>query len=143
MSVSVVQAAGGMGATRRGGGAFQSWVKPTEAPGVMRWRRCRANGSAAARCPYLRCTSAGRESLTDEIASQRLSQSGRLCSPLTRYRAGPKALPRTIRGPRCESQRGAIFAAWKCRRSTQSPRATPLGLDQIGFPVLRGCLVLG
>ncbi len=33
MTVSAVQAAGVMGATRRGGGAVQSWVKPTEAPG--------------------------------------------------------------------------------------------------------------
>ena len=34
MTVSGVQAAGVMGATRRGGGAVQSWVKPTEAPGA-------------------------------------------------------------------------------------------------------------
>jgi hypothetical protein len=51
MTVSGVQAVGVMGAILRGGGAVQPWVKPTEAPGVMRWRRCRANGSAAARCP--------------------------------------------------------------------------------------------
>jgi hypothetical protein len=90
MTVSGVQAAGVMGATRRGGGAVQSWVKPTEAPGAIRWRRCRANGSAAARRPYLRCTSAGRESLSDEIARQCLSQSRRLCSPLSRCRAAAR-----------------------------------------------------
>ena len=33
MTVSGVQAVGVMGAIQRGGGAVQSWVKPTEAPG--------------------------------------------------------------------------------------------------------------
>jgi hypothetical protein len=33
MTVSGVQAAGVMGATQRGGGAVQPWVKPTKAPG--------------------------------------------------------------------------------------------------------------
>jgi hypothetical protein len=33
MTVSGVQAVGVVGAILRGGGAVQSWVKPTEAPG--------------------------------------------------------------------------------------------------------------
>ncbi len=47
MTVSGVQAVGVMGAILRGGGAVQSWVKPTEAPGEAeeahrRWPRGRS-----------------------------------------------------------------------------------------------------
>jgi hypothetical protein len=47
MTVSGVQVFGVMGAILRGGGAVQSWVKPTEAPGGAeeahrRWPRGRS-----------------------------------------------------------------------------------------------------